>query len=310
MRHLHRCLFTVGILGLTLTGSLLWGQEPSPEFATIFTHWKAAPQTPLFTGRGEGHWDVKIRERGWILKEGDSWSLWYTGYDGTREGLRKLGYATSPDGFHWTRWSQQPLDNENWIEDVHVTKLGDTYYMFAEGYQDQAQLLTSKDRVHWHREGTLDIHLTTGEKISPGPFGTPVGFHENGVWYLFYERRDAGVWVAQSTDLKTWKHLQDAPILIPGPSAYDSQLIAMNQVVKHEGKYYGVYHATKSITKPSLWTTNLAVSEDLLHWKKYPGNPLTPESENKSSGQIVFDGERFRLYTMHDKVEVHFPVAR
>src|SRR5262245_724257 len=40
------------------------------------------PKNPVFTAAGPGHWDVKIRERGWIIREGDAWHLWYTGYDG------------------------------------------------------------------------------------------------------------------------------------------------------------------------------------------------------------------------------------
>jgi beta-1,2-mannobiose phosphorylase / 1,2-beta-oligomannan phosphorylase len=51
----------------------------------------------------------------------------------------------------------------------------------------------------------------------------------------------------------------------------------------------------------------LATSKDLVHWTKYEGNPLFPRRDNKSSGILVHDGKQFRLYTMHDKVVVHFP---
>src|SRR4051812_42633596 len=30
-------------------------------------------KNPIFTGAGPGHWDVMIRERGWVLREGDAW---------------------------------------------------------------------------------------------------------------------------------------------------------------------------------------------------------------------------------------------
>jgi len=48
-------------------------------------------------------------------------------------------------------------------------------------------------------------------------------------------------------------------------------------------------------------------SKDLVHWQKYPGNPII--GENKSSGIMIHDGKRYRLYTMHDKVCVHFPLT-
>jgi beta-1,2-mannobiose phosphorylase / 1,2-beta-oligomannan phosphorylase len=51
----------------------------------------------------------------------------------------------------------------------------------------------------------------------------------------------------------------------------------------------------------------VAVSDDLIHWTKYEGNPIFPLEENKSSGILVHDGKQFRMYTMHDQVHVHFP---
>ena len=63
----------------------------------------------LFAGTGEGTWDHKIRERGYILRDGDKWHLWYTGYDGERTAIKKLGYATSSDGFTWKLRSERVL---------------------------------------------------------------------------------------------------------------------------------------------------------------------------------------------------------
>jgi hypothetical protein len=53
----------------------------------------------------------------------------------------------------------------------------------------------------------------------------------------------------------------------------------------------------------------VAVSTDLIHWTKYAGNPLLPVTDNRSSGMVVPDGDRFRLYTMHDRVDVYFSVS-
>lgn len=40
-------------------------------------------------------------------------------------------------------------------------------------------------------------------------------------------------------------------------------------------------------------------------WKKYGQNPIM--EQNKSSGILVHDGEKYRLYTMRPEVAVHFP---
>jgi hypothetical protein len=260
---------------------------------------------PVFEAAGRGHWDRQIRERGWILRENDVYHLWYTGYAVSRVGVMKLGYATSPDGLTWTRYPDNPIYSDHWVEDMMVVKRGDTYYMFAEGKNDEAHLLTSTDRVHWTRRGTLDIRRVNGEPIPPGPFGTPTALYEDGTWYLFYERNDEAIWLAASRDLETWTNVQDEPVIKRGPEPYDRTMIALNQIVKYDGRYYAYYHATCPENGPDRWTMNVAVSSDLVHWVKFPGNPIL--GPDVSSGILVHDGTRFRMYCMHPAVRVFFP---
>jgi sucrose-6-phosphate hydrolase SacC (GH32 family) len=287
---------------------LLCPTAQSEDFPPEITRFTAAKKNPIFVAAGVGHWDVKIRERGWILfdaeaKDQPAWRMWYTGYDGTREGTKSLGYATSRDGLTWKR-NPRPIYSEHWVEDMMIVPHDGTLYMFAEGAGDQSQLLTSKDGIKWQLVGALDVRKKNGDRIEPGPYGTPTGYYENGTWYLFYERRDAGIWLATSKDMRVWRHVQDEPVISPGPEEFDLDLVALNQIVKHKGRYYASYHGSKRGSK--LWASNVAVSDDLIHWTKHKG-ALFPKEQNKSSGVFVHDGKQFRLYTMHDQVHVHFP---
>ncbi len=288
-----------------------WAEAPATRSATAFPRelvdFVPYDDNPVFEAAGPGHWDVRIRERGWIIKEGDLYRMWYTGYDGTREGLKMLGYATSRDGVRWTRWPDNPIYRDHWVEDMMVLKHGDTYYMFAEGTGDQAHLLTSPDGIRWKREGQLDVRLTTGEPIPAGPYGTPFVMVKDDTWYLFYERRDGGIWLATSRDRKVWTNVQDEPVIKPGPGEYDRLLIALNQVIPYKGRYYALLHGSGMEQRPRLWSTFVAVSDDLIHWTKYDGNPLFPIADDKSSGIWVHDGKAFRLYTMHGQVNLHLP---
>lgn len=305
-------LQAIGWLVIGLCGLLQPLTEAAEPFPRELVAFRPADGNPVFSAAGEGHWDAKIRERGWIRVNPKAptgqpaWRMWYTGYDGTREGVKKLGLATSNDGITWTRHPANPLAGDQWVEDMTIVADDDgTLWMFAEGRGDQAQLWKSNDGLQWNRVGPLDVRMLNGKPIEAGPYGTPTVFREDGNWYFFYERRDAGVWLAKSRDLKVWQHVQDEPVMSPGPDEYDRDLIAFNQVIKYQGRYYAYYHGSKAGTK--LWATAIACSDDLVHWTKYAQNPLFPVSENKSSGILVHDGSQYRLYTMHDRVQLHMP---
>lgn len=273
------------------------------EFPEEFVHFVPYKNNPVFAGTGTTSWDSQIRERGYILKEGSTYHLWYTGYTDINN-IKYLGYATSPDGFTWTRYKGNPIHASGWVEDMCVIKSGGTYYMFAEGKGDTAHMLTSTDKIHWAEQGNLNIRRTDGKPISKGSYGTPAVWKENGIWYLFYERDDLGIWLATSKDLQVWTNVQDEPVLALGPEPYDKYAVAMNQVIKYKGLYYGYYHAS-AFKDWHEWSTNVAVSVDLIHWKKYENNPII--GNDKSSGILVNDGSRYRLYTMHPEVNVYFP---
>ena len=271
------------------------------EFPRELVQFKAISEKPVFTGTGQETWDKQIRERGFILKEGKQYHLWYTGFSPASP-LKLLGYATSKDGLAWQRTSSQSIHPGQWVEDVCVLRWKGNYYMFAEGEGDIAHMLISKDRVHWEEQGNLDIRMRDGSPIKPGPYGTPTVFRAKGLWHLFYERDDRGIWLATSTDLKTWTNVQDEPIISMGPDAYDAFAVAMNQVIYYKGLYYGFYHAS-AFKDWHEWSTNIAVSADLIHWKKYDQNPIL--GLNQSSGMVLKNGRGFRLYTMHRKVMVY-----
>lgn len=264
-----------------------------------------ASDMPLFSGQ-EGEWDALIRERGWIMHEDGEWKLWYTGYDPDRTpSLRLLGYATSTDGRHWTRHPRNPLISDLWVEDMMIVRDGPTLYMFAEGAEDQAQLLKSSDGVSWTRVGTLDIRLQNGTPIPPGPFGTPVAMKDERGWWLFYERRDQGVWLARSADMRIWTNVQDEPVMRPGPD-YDSQMMAMNQLIRAGDRYVAVLHGSADTEKPRRWVTYLAESKDLLTWSK-AGAPLTVPELNRSSGMLLNTGGRWQLFTTHARLDTYHP---
>jgi len=294
---------------LTVGGGMVRAED-APDFPSELVDFGPPSAVPLFAGAGPGAWDAAIRERGWIRREpSGTWRMWYTGYDDAASPLKRLGIATSPDGLNWSR-APVPAVPGAWVEDTCVVRGGAGYVMVAEGEGDVAWRLDSADGLVWRRRGPLDIRTVSGLPIPPGPRGTPTLWREGGRWWLFYERGDQGVWAATSTDLETFTNVSDEPVLALGPEAYDARMIALDQIVRHRGRYYAYYHSSAPGGK-GRWCTCIARSDDLVHWTKYAGNPIVPVDEAHpatSSAILVPDGERHRLYTTHPEVRVRYSV--
>jgi len=301
-------LLTVVVLFAAWAGTAARSTAGDPLFPAELVTFGPASTEPLFAGGGADAWDRDLRERGWIMRDGGQWHLWYTGSNADRDPLRRVGYATSRDGLNWTRSPANPLVSEAWVEDMCVVKRCGRYLMFAEGEGDIAHWLSSRDRVRWDRRGPLDIRLVDGRAIADGPRGTPAVWFEQGTWHLFYERMDHGVWLARSRDLCTFTNVSDEPVLACGPEPYDLHGIAIDQIVRHAGHYYAYYHSSP-VENRSQWQTCIATSTDLVHWVKYAGNPLLPvdpAQPKRSSAMLIHDGCRQRLYTTHPDVRVRF----
>lgn len=275
------------------------------EFAPAMVEFVPNKSNPVFKATGTNTWDKIIRERGYILFDDSIYKMWYTGYTGPDSVIKYLGYATSKDGINWERYAKNPIFNGKWTEDVCIIKNEGKYYMFAEGRNDVAHSLVSNDGITWQEEGDMTIRTVNGKAIA-GPYGTPTAWLENGKWYLFYEVNDEGIWLATSNDHRNWTNVQDEPVIKKGPDKYDAGAVAANQVVKYKDRYYIYYHASSDpMMSSTAWSSNVAMSTDLVHWTKYPKNPIV--EGDHSSPITVYDGHRYRLYTMHPEVFLYLP---
>lgn len=87
-----------------------------------------------------------------------------------------------------------------------------------------------------------------------------------------YELRPGYEGVAISDDGVTWRRAKDQPILSvqdPDCGAWEKSCIYQPWLVEHEGQFYDFYNAAEG----GVEQTGLALSTDLLHWKRNSSNP-------------------------------------
>ena len=102
--------------------------------------WTRDPANPILSP-GIGFEDIHVGI-GTVLKDGNTYRMWYGGNDGTGASGDKIGYATSANGKNWVKNGNNPvipLGGNGKFDDVSVinptvTKVGGKFYMFYGGY--------------------------------------------------------------------------------------------------------------------------------------------------------------------------------
>ena len=84
---------------------------------------------------------------------------------------------------------------------------------------------------------------------------------------------------AKSSDLKNWTILPDA--LGPGETGeWDNLATWTGSTFKHQNRWYLFYTGISKAENGKIQRVGVAVSDDLLHWSKHPGNPII-ESDSR-----------------------------
>jgi predicted GH43/DUF377 family glycosyl hydrolase len=126
-------------------------------------HWTKDSANPVIERTGTG-WEANSVGTCWVIKDGDTWKMWYAGQDAS--GKCRIGYATTsnPDGANWTRWAGNPIferdSTDNWdaddVHDMYVLKIAENdWRMWFHGQDDgwggtqEIGIAESSDGIHW-----------------------------------------------------------------------------------------------------------------------------------------------------------------
>jgi predicted GH43/DUF377 family glycosyl hydrolase len=169
------------------------------------------------------------------------------------------------------------------------------YYLLHIGWDGvgyQTGLANSPDLLNWHKEG---VALPRGPKGSVTEFNAAITnlLRDNnlygpgtlkkvngrfvGTYHAYpnpgYEEGAAVVGLCFSDDLRHWE-VSD-PILRPEEGAdWERGGLYKTWLMEHQGRYYLFYNAKNYTTGSWREQTGLALSDDLTHWQRYPGNPV------------------------------------
>jgi len=282
--------------------------------------WAKYPGNPILTPT-PGSWDADYDVGPRVLYDGRIFRMWFNGGN-TATGISGIGYATSNDGFVWTKYAARvftPGPPGAWdsgeVELGSVIWNGTLFLMWYRGSNTTSVdtgaigLATSTNGTSWIRYDRNPI-LTTGQfgLDLATPYSINLSPRSYDMWYTGEtadEPRNSSasqLLYATSLDGVEWAKWP-GPVLSPSanPSTWDSGLIYSPSVF-YDGTNFELWYTgmNASDVMPQI---GFATSPDGANWTRSPSNPvLGPGSPGSwdSAGveqpNAVSDGNGYLLY--------------
>ena len=200
-----------------------------------FGAWQRVPNGPVIAPRGDG-WESAGTFNPSVVRHNGTVVMLYRAQD--RNGVSRLGSATSTDGIRFTRRAEPVLspetdyERDGGLEDPRLVKIGSTYYLTYTGYNKKAAqlcLATSTDLVRWDRKGVILPAYQGRWNVGWTKDGAIVPERIDGKYWMYFlgtaaDKTDQ-MGLAYSVDLVHWTEALDVPVLPRRPGRFDSRVV-------------------------------------------------------------------------------------
>jgi hypothetical protein len=252
-------------------------------------HWTKYPD-PIMDSES-GAWDETFK-RGKIIRENGQYKMWYLGGNESR-GTGGIGYATSPDGLHWTKdtlhnpvmvagteWEAGVYDIFSYFYVLPVA--GEGYKMWYSGISHlngkrSIGYASSSDGIIWHRD-TLHNPVLRTENVNAWDYSvfSPQVILLDSVYHMFYLGWDVSqanrkIGWATSADGIHWNkynnpntiselYVDSDPVMEPGiGDQWDATLLKPGAVMREGNALRMWYDGTRDPQPVNLWHIGHAV---------------------------------------------------
>jgi beta-lactamase class A len=283
--------------------------------------WSEHPENPLIEPGAPGAWDDAVISEAKVIYDGQRFYMWYAGRRRDPEGLKTpvdVGYATSPDGVHWTKSTANPVlgrgprgdYDENLISAPYVLYDGGQFHMWysAANYAGKWSIdyATSPDGIEWAKYGDNPLFAAAGTGRWDAVYVAEPCVLYNGsffqMWYNGASRvTETLLGYAVSPDGVHWTPFQeDQPVLDVGPrDAWDDFAVARAHVL-YDGEQYKMWYEGHD---GSTWRIGYATSPDGIRWQRPTDHPILDlgpagawDSQVVSEPYVLFDGRTYWLW--------------
>jgi len=196
--------------------------------------WHRLSDQPIVYPRGDT-WESAGTFNPAVVVHNGKFVMLYRAQD--RKGTSRLGYAESRDGIHFERRPDPVLspeadyEKDGGVEDPRLAQFGHTYYLTYTGYnkkEAQLCLATSRDLIHWERQGVILPAHKGKWNVGWTKSGAIVPEKINGKYWMYFLGTSADktdqTGLAYSPDLVHWTEATAKPVLRTRPGRFDSRV--------------------------------------------------------------------------------------
>ncbi len=275
-------------------------------FERLFTHdprhnqslWARSQYNPVVS-TASGDWCRDFLSDSTVLELDGQLAMYVEGSAG---GVEQIGLFTAPLGDaaakHWAPYPGNPIVHagpeafdRGSAFDPAVVRFGGRYLLYYSATQTDAHALAEALERGALEPGDVDDGgETIGLAMSPDgytftkwpnnpvmPGRCPHLVEHRGTLYLYFVRivQDGyRIFLATSTDGFTFTEVGDNPVLSVGASgSWDAHTVTTPKVFAEDGRFNMLY-AGDGMSLDDPTGIGLAMSDDLVHWTKFPGNPI------------------------------------
>jgi predicted GH43/DUF377 family glycosyl hydrolase len=197
--------------------------------------WKRVASEPILAPSGNS-WESAGTFNPAVIRHGNKIVMLYRAQDGN--GTSRLGYASSDDGVHFMRHAEPvlspeaPYEENGGVEDPRLIKIGRTFYVTYTGYNKkdaQLCLATSRDLLHWERQGILLPAYQGNWNTRWTKSGAIVSKKIHGKYWMYWLGTSSEgideMGLSYSKDLLHWTEATKAPVLAGRRGQFDARVV-------------------------------------------------------------------------------------
>ena len=274
--------------------------------------------TPVIVPGEAGEWDEDRLTIGSIIYKDGQYKMWYHAQSGEN---RQIGYATSNDGYFWTKYANNPVYNDpNIIYESYPCVIHDgqnykMYYMAATGTSDiyPIRLATSDDGINWTKYSDNPVlNYNSSNPWEAQRLRVSTIFYDGQTYTMYYDGKPGhsslpggGIGIATSTDGVQWVRYPNNPVIPHGETGTFNEFESeVPYVVTEDQNYNMLFVGRRDEGTTRIRTIGYASSDDGFTWSLSEDCPITLDNGLIDRPGPLFNnnGEYSMWYTSEDNI--------